>query len=519
MENSGKIERSAGILMHISSLPSPFGIGTFGKTAYEFVDFVAQARHRYWQVLPLGPTTYGDSPYQSYSAFAGNPYFVDLEILTDDGILDRNIYEDIDWGSGDYVDYEKVYNNRFTVLHEAYKNYRQKLSESRVKLAAGLPEYKKFDNFNKTNAYWLDDYALFMALKWHFNQKSWQDWDEDIKFRTQKGMQKYKELLADEIGFWKFVQYEFDKQWKKLKEYANENNVDIIGDIPIYMGLDSSDVWADAGEFLLDENLTPVKVAGVPPDAFSELGQKWGNPLYDWNKMEANGFRWWRARMAHSAELYDVIRIDHFIGIVKYYTIPADMPDARQGSYEQGPGQKLLDVINEAIGDKKIIAEDLGVSLPEVDVILRENNYPSMKVLEFAFDSRDSGCANDYLPHNYPENSVAYTGTHDNETIAGWWKSITVKERKLARDYLCDNWTPDKELYKCFISMVMRSSAKLCVIPMQDYMGLDNSCRMNQPSTVGKNWKWRIRRRELTAKLQKEIHGIALRYGRMNWSD
>ena len=256
MENSGKIERSAGILMHISSLPSPFGIGTFGKTAYEFVDFVAQARHRYWQVLPLGPTTYGDSPYQSYSAFAGNPYFVDLEMLTDDGILDRNIYEDIDWGSGDYVDYEKVYNNRFTVLHEAYKNYRQKLSESRVKLAAGLPEYKKFDNFNKTNAYWLDDYALFMALKWHFNQKSWQDWDEDIKFRTQKGMQKYKELLADEIGFWKFVQYEFDKQWKKLKEYANENNVDIIGDIPIYMGLDSSDVWADAGEFLLDENLT-----------------------------------------------------------------------------------------------------------------------------------------------------------------------------------------------------------------------------------------------------------------------
>ena len=214
MENSGKIERSAGILMHISSLPSPFGIGTFGKTAYEFVDFVAQARHRYWQVLPLGPTTYGDSPYQSYSAFAGNPYFVDLEMLTDDGILDRNIYEDIDWGSGDYVDYEKVYNNRFTVLHEAYKNYRQKLSESRVKLAAGLPEYKKFDNFNKTNAYWLDDYALFMALKWHFNQKSWQDWDEDIKFRTQKGMQKYKELLADEIGFWKFVQYEFDKQWK-----------------------------------------------------------------------------------------------------------------------------------------------------------------------------------------------------------------------------------------------------------------------------------------------------------------
>ena len=509
MENSGKIERSAGILMHISSLPSPFGIGTFGKTAYEFVDFVAQARHRYWQVLPLGPTTYGDSPYQSYSAFAGNPYFVDLERLTDDGILDRNIYEDIDWGSGDYVDYEKVYNNRFTVLHEAYKNYRQKLSESRVKLAAGLPEYKKFDNFNKTNAYWLDDYALFMALKWHFNQKSWQDWDEDIKFRTQKGMQKYKELLADEIGFWKFVQYEFDKQWKKLKEYANENNVDIIGDIPIYMGLDSSDVWADAGEFLLDENLTPVKVAGVPPDAFSELGQKWGNPLYDWNKMEANGFRWWRARMAHSAELYDVIRIDHFIGIVKYYTIPADMPDARQGSYEQGPGQKLLDVINEAIGDKKIIAEDLGVSLPEVDVILRENNYPSMKVLEFAFGGDRK---NPHLPYNYSDNCVVYGGTHDNETLMGYFTGHNEWELGYAFDYLD---TRDRaRMVDNVFRAAYSSVACLAIFTVQDILKLGNEARMNMPSSFGNNWKWRMRAGSLNNDRLNEMRYLASVFGR-----
>ena len=519
MENSGKIERSAGILMHISSLPSPFGIGTFGKTAYEFVDFVAQARHRYWQVLPLGPTTYGDSPYQSYSAFAGNPYFVDLEMLTDDGILDRNIYEDIDWGSGDYVDYEKVYNNRFTVLHEAYKNYRQKLSESRVKLAAGLPEYKKFDNFNKTNAYWLDDYALFMAVKDQFGGVEWTKWAEDIRLRWENAMDYYRRELYFDIEFQQYMQFKFYEQWMKLKKYANEKGIQIIGDIPIYVAMDSADTWAHPELFQLDEENVPTAVAGCPPDGFSATGQLWGNPLYRWDYHRNTGYQWWISRLSYVFRLYDVVRIDHFRGFDEYFSIPYGAENAIGGHWEKGPGIDLFRKVEQALGWKQVIAEDLGYVTDSVRQLVHDSGFPGMKVLEFAFDSRDSGCANDYLPHNYPENSVAYTGTHDNETIAGWWKSITVKERKLARDYLCDNWTPDKDLYKCFISLVMRSSAKLCVIPMQDYMGLDNSCRMNQPSTVGKNWKWRIRRRELTAKLQKEIHGIALRYGRMNWSD
>lgn len=322
-------------------------------------------------------------------------------------------------------------------------------------------------------------------------------------------MQKYKELLADEIGFWKFVQYEFDKQWKKLKEYANENNVDIIGDIPIYMGLDSSDVWADAGEFLLDENLTPVKVAGVPPDAFSELGQKWGNPLYDWNKMEANGFRWWRDRMAYSAELYDVIRIDHFIGIVKYYTIPADMPDARQGSYEQGPGQKLLDVINEAIGDKKIIAEDLGVSLPEVDVILRENNYPSMKVLEFAFGGDRK---NPHLPYNYSDNCVVYGGTHDNETLMGYFTGHNEWELGYAFDYLD---TRDRaRMVDNVFRAAYSSVACLAIFTVQDILKLGNEARMNMPSSFGNNWKWRMRAGSLNNDRLNEMRYLASVFGR-----
>lgn len=412
MGNSNVFKRNAGILMAISSLPSPYGIGTLGKDAYEFVDFVRDSNHKYWQVLPVGPTTYGDSPYQPYSAFAGNPYFVDLDMLIEEGLLLKSEVIAVDWGDGiipvevseddavnnryqinhdgylgddRYVSYEKMYNGRFNVLRKAYERFKEKCVAAKLTLDKGLPLYKRFDNFIKDNAYWLKDYAMFMSLKEHFNQKAWGEWDRDIKFREPEAMQRYEDELSDDIGFWNFVQYEFYAQWDKLKAYANSNGIEIIGDIPIYMGYDSVDVWANQAEFQLDENLTPVKVAGVPPDAFSDMGQKWGNPLYDWNKMESSGFGWWRMRMANSARLYDVIRIDHFLGIIKYYTIPYEMPDARQGSYEQGPGQKLLDAINESIGNKKIIAEDLGVCMPEVDQILKDNNYPGMKVLEFAF--------------------------------------------------------------------------------------------------------------------------------------
>lgn len=509
MNKIQSFDRSAGILMSISSLPSPYGIGTFGKAAYDFVDFVKACNHRYWQVLPLGPTTYGDSPYQSYSAFAGNPYFVDLDILIEEGLLEKEEVTSTDWGDGEYADYEKLFNNRFDILHKAFGRFKVVRAESKVKLAAGLPEYKQYDNFVRDNDDWLMDYALFMAVKAEFGYMSWADWDDDIKFRTEEGIKKYTEKLADEIEFWMFVQYEFDKQWAKLKKYANENGIEIIGDIPIYMGHDSADVWANTKDFLLDENLMPTKVAGVPPDAFSDLGQKWGNPLYNWKKIEGEGFDWWRRRMQRSAKLYDVIRIDHFIGIVKYYTIPAEMPDARQGCYEDGPAQKLIDVINEAIGDKKIIAEDLGVSLKEVDELLETNNYPSMKVLEFAFGGDRK---NPHLPFNYKKNCVVYGGTHDNETLMGYFTDHNEWELGYAFDYLD---TRDRER---MVDNVFRAAygsvADLVVFAVQDILKLDNRARMNTPSSFGDNWKWRMLPGALTEKHINDMRYLASVFGR-----
>lgn len=514
-----KFERNAGILMPVSSLPSPYGIGTFGKDAYDFVTFVKECNHKYWQVLPLGPTTYGDSPYQSYSAFAGNPYFVDLDMLIEAGFLLKSEVISRDWGDGivpvnvseddavngrfgtyrdgnigdeRYVSYEKIYNNRFDILRIAYNRFKAACAESKKTLAKGLPLYKQFDNFVKDNADWLEDYALFMALKSHFNNVSWGEWETDIKFRKPEAMSRYEEQLSDDIGYWKFIQFEFYLQWNALKQYANSNGIEIIGDIPIYMGYDSVDVWANQGEFQLDENLTPIKVAGVPPDAFSDAGQKWGNPLYDYDKMEANGFSWWRKRMAASSKLYDVIRIDHFIGIVKYYTIPADMPDARQGEYRQGPGQKLLDVINESIGDKKIIAEDLGVEVPEVAKILKENGYPGMKVLEFAFGGDRK---NPHLPYNYTQNLVCYGGTHDNETLLGFFEDRGDWELGYAYDYLD---TRDKgRMVDQVFRAAYSSVAVLTVFAVQDILKLGNWARMNLPSSMGNNWKWRMQKGQL----------------------
>ena len=341
-----KFERNAGILMPVSSLPSPYGIGTFGKDAYDFVTFVKECNHKYWQVLPLGPTTYGDSPYQSYSAFAGNPYFVDLDMLIEAGFLLKSEVISRDWGDGivpvnvseddavngrfgtyrdgnigdeRYVSYEKIYNNRFDILRIAYNRFKAACAESKKTLAKGLPLYKQFDNFVKDNADWLEDYALFMALKSHFNNVSWGEWETDIKFRKPEAMSRYEEQLSDDIGYWKFIQFEFYLQWNALKQYANSNGIEIIGDIPIYMGYDSVDVWANQGEFQLDENLTPIKVAGVPPDAFSDAGQKWGNPLYDWGYHEKTGYEWWIRRMEYSLRMYDVVRVDHFRGFEQNY--------------------------------------------------------------------------------------------------------------------------------------------------------------------------------------------------------
>lgn len=536
MRKQQPFQRGAGILMAISSLPSPYGIGTFGKAAYEFVDFVKQSGHHYWQVLPLGPTTYGDSPYQPFSAFAGNPYFIDLDFLVEAGLLTKAELIATDWGDGfvpvqvseeeaacgsypkeknirlgneNYVSYEKLYVSRFRILRKAFAAYQKVRSESRVRLGRGLPEYKKFDRFAERNAFWLEDYALFMAVKEHFNQVSWAQWPADIKFRSAEGLKKYRELLAEDIAFWKYVQYEFTGQWMRLKKYANDNGVQIIGDIPIYMGYDSADVWAHAQDFQLDEDRAPVKVAGVPPDAFSDAGQKWGNPLYDWQQLEKESFAWWRRRMAHNAELYDVIRIDHFIGIVQYYTIPAEMPDARQGCYEKGPGRKLTAVMNEAVGDKKIIAEDLGVALPEVEALLKENNYPSMKVLEFAFGG-DRG--NPHLPYHYSRNCVVYGGTHDNETLLGYFQEHSEWELGYAFDYLD---TRDRErMVDAVFRAAYGSVAGLVVFSVQDILKLGNWARMNTPSSLGDNWKWRMQPGALGEKQIRDLRYLASVFGR-----
>ena len=538
MGSGNTFKRNAGILMAISSLPSPYGIGTLGKDAYDFVNFVRDTNHKYWQVLPVGPTTYGDSPYQPYSAFAGNPYFVDLDVLIEDGLLLKSEVLAVDWGDGfipvnvseddalnnrfpvnydgylgddRYVSYEKMYNVRFAILRKAYERFKEQCVKAKSVLDKGLPIYKKFDNFVKDNADWLKDYSMFMSLKANFDQKSWGEWDDDIKFRRADAMKKYEQELADDIGYWNFIQYEFYTQWNRLKEYANSNGIEIIGDIPIYMGYDSVDVWANQGEFQLDENLTPVKVAGVPPDAFSDKGQKWGNPLYDWDKMESDGFLWWRKRMKNSARLYDVIRIDHFLGIIKYYTIPYDMPDARQGEYCMGPGKKLTDVINRAIGDKKIIAEDLGVSVPEVNELLEENNYPGMKVLEFAFGGDRK---NPHLPHNYTQNCVVYGGTHDNETLMGYFIEHPDWELGYAYDYLD---TRDKER---MVDQVFRAAygsvANLVIFAVQDILKLGNWARMNTPSTLGTNWKWRMKKGELNDSHIKDMRYLASVFGREN---
>ena len=447
------MDKTAGILFAISSLPSKYGIGCFSKEAYKFVDWLVEAGQTFWQILPLGPTGYGDSPYQSFSTFAGNPYFIDLETLISEGLLTREECDSVDFGTDEQsVDYEKQYNGRYVLLRKACERSGHKNST----------EYKAFLEKNEA---WVYDYCLYMAVKNHFGGINWTEWPEAIHSRTEEGLREYKEKLADEIDFQLFMQFQFFNQWHKLRAYANKKGIKIIGDIPIYVSLDSADAWSHPELFQLDEQCTPKAVAGCPPDGFSADGQMWGNPLYDYDKMEANGFSWWRKRMAASAKLYDVIRIDHFIGIVKYYTIPADMPDARQGEYRQGPGQKLLDVINESIGDKKIIAEDLGVEVPEVAKILKENGYPGMKVLEFAFGGDRK---NPHLPYNYTQNLVCYGGTHDNETLLGFFEDRGDWELGYAYDYLD---TRDK--YR-MVDMVFRAAyssvAVLTIFAVQDLL-------------------------------------------------
>lgn len=500
------MNRTAGILLSVSSLPGRFGIGCFSKSAYDFVDWLKEAGQTYWQILPLGPTSYGDSPYQSFSTFAGNPYFISLDELIEEGVLTEKECKNADFGKkADDIDYEKIYKKRYPLLRKAYE--RSRVSEN--------PDYVRFVEENR---WWLADYALFMAVKDRFEGKPWTEWAEDIRLRWQNAMDYYRRELYYDIEFQQYLQYKFFSQWRRLKAYANEKGIRIIGDIPIYVAMDSADTWAHPELFQLDENNVPTAVAGCPPDGFSADGQLWGNPLYRWDYHRNTGYDWWMSRLWYCFQMYDVVRIDHFRGFDEYYSIPFGAENAKDGHWEKGPGIDLFRCMEQRLGRHQVIAEDLGYVTDSVRELVRESGFPGMKVLEFAFDSRDSGSANDYLPHNYIENSVAYTGTHDNETITGWFKSITKEERQMARDYLCDQHTPAKELYKSFIALVMRSNSRMCIVPMQDYMGLDNRCRMNQPSTLGKNWKWRLVKGELSEELKEEILAVTKRYGRMNWA-
>lgn len=500
------MNRAAGILLSITSLPSKYGIGCFDKSAYDFVDWLKEAGQTYWQILPLGPTSYGDSPYQSFSTFAGNPYFISLDALIEEGVLTREECDSADFGDDEHdIDYEKMYNSRYPLLRKAYE--RSNISKN--------PAYQRF---MAENDWWLADYALFVAVKDRFDGAPWTEWAEDIRLRYGYSMEYYREELYFDIEFQQYLQFKFFEQWNALKSYANSKGIKIIGDIPIYVAMDSADAWAHPELFQLDEKNVPVAVAGCPPDGFSATGQLWGNPLYDWNYHRSTGYEWWVSRLWYCFNMYDVVRIDHFRGFDEYFSIPFGSETALTGHWEKGPGIELFRRVEECLGWHEVIAEDLGYVTDSVRQMVLDSGFPGMKVLEFAFDSRDSGSANDYLPHNYSENSVAYTGTHDNETIVGWFDMIMESEQQMARNYLCDHYTPADKLYPSFIAAVMRSNAKTCIIPIQDYLGYDNSCRMNKPSTVGTNWRWRLVPGELTEKLQKEILANTKLFGRMNWN-
>lgn len=475
-----QLDRGAGLLMPVSSLPGNYGIGTLGKHAYELVDFIRENGYKYWQVLPVGPTSFGDSPYQSFSAFAGNPYFIDLDTLIEEGLLTKEEVTAYHWGdTEDDIDYAAVYEARFKVLKEAFKrsNHRQS---------------KEYQTFLEDTSYWLEDYSLYMAVKGVFENRPWQLWDKEIKFHEPKAVEEYKQKLSDEIEFWKFCQFKFREQWLKLKEYANKQEIKIIGDIPLYVAMDSSDVWVHSEYFELDEERKEINIAGVPPDMFSETGQRWGNPIYNWASMEESDFIWWRERMKANAGFYDVIRIDHFIGIVNYWSIPAECPTAMDGEWKKGPGEKLTNIITESIGEAGIIAEDLGVLTKPVIDLIKKTGFPGMKIIEFGLDGPAD---NPYLPHNYSTNNIiAYIGTHDNETLVGYLKGKTKKEKRYIKEYY--DVRTEKELPDVIIRSLFSCIANVVIVQMQDLLKLDNAARTNFPSTVGCNWRWRIKKEQ-----------------------
>lgn len=492
------MERSAGIILPIYALPSPYGVGTLGQAARDFVDFLAAAGQTWWQMLPVSPTSFGDSPYQSPSTYAGNPYFVDLDLLVADGLLTRDEVGAVDWGADPgRVDYGLLFKERGTLLRAAC-------------MRGWKRDARALEAFAEDNAAWLGDYALFMAVKRHFGMRSWIEWpDEAIRLRKPEALARYRALLADEVRFNEYVQYLFFAQWEALHAYTREKGIRLIGDMPIYVALDSADVWANPRSFLLDERNMPVEVAGVPPDAFTADGQLWGNPLYDYGAMEGDGFGWWIARVAGAARLYDMIRIDHFRGFESYWAVPAGERTARIGRWVEGPGMRLVGALIDGFPQTSFIAEDLGYATPEVAALLADSGLPGMKVLEFAFDSRDG---NAFLPHTFDPHCVCYVGTHDNAPLMAWRKEADPADVELARAYFGLN---DEEGFIWgFIRGGMSSVAELFVAQMQDYLGLDERARTNTPGTVGNNWQWRLLPGQASPELAARIAAATKRYGR-----
>lgn len=490
--------RQSGILLHLSSLPSAYGIGSMGKAAYEFVDFLKQAGQGCWQMLPINPTGYGDSPYQALSSFAGNHYLIDLDLLAGEGLLQPGEILEMKWGNNPAkVDFGVLYRQRLPILYKAFQRFDTKNS----------PEYAGFVNQNKG---WLEDFALFMALKEENGQIPWTEWEDGVRLREEGAMEKARERLQEQIEFHYFLQFTFYKQWEDLHEYAGKQGISLIGDVPIYVPMDSADVWAAPDRFQLDPNRMPVIIAGCPPDAFSADGQRWGNPIYDWDKMKLDGFGWWISRLRAAAHFFDVIRIDHFRGIESYWAIPAEAETAISGEWRKGPGMELIRAIHENLPDARFIAEDLGFLTPEVIKMQEQSGFPGMKVLQFAFDSREAG---NYLPYTYTSNTVCYTGTHDNETLRQWQEMISSENLQYALEYL--QVEDEGRLADAMIVCGMASVSDLFVAQMQDYLGLGALARMNKPSTLNDhNWTWRMLDGQATPELAEKIYKVTKLYGR-----
>ena len=495
-----KLQRSSGILLPIFSLPSKYGVGTLGQAAYDFIDFLAEADQAWWQILPVGPTSYGDSPYQCYSTFAGNPYFVDLDLLVEDGLLKKSELKGVDFGSDPaQVDYGKLFENRFPLLRRAFARGRVTMAE-------------EFAAFRRENARWLDDYALFMAAKDHFGGKPWTEWpDDDLRMHCPDAVRRYMETLAEDVEFYSFVQLLFFRQWDAMHAYALDHGVGIIGDIPIYVAMDSADTWSSPESFQLDDQNVPTAVSGVPPDYFSEDGQLWGTPLYRWDAMRADGYGWWIRRVEGAAKLYDALRIDHFRGFEAFWSVPYGDKTAKNGKWVKGPGMDLVGRLTGWFHNVQFIAEDLGFITPELQALLTESGLPGMKVLEFAFDSREPS---NYLPHTYGPNCICYTGTHDNTTLAAWRDEADPDDVAFADEYLGLNDEEGRSIG--MIRGGMSSVAVLFVAQLQDWLNTGAESRINTPGKLGGNWLWRLQPKELPDDLAEKIARMTRNYGRRN---